>query len=249
MRAFLLGFVKISPIVNKLNNTMQDQWKTNADQRQSIVSFSGGKDSSLALYHAMQTGTVIGLIMMLEEQGQRSRSHAMPLDIIRAQAEAIGLPVYMASSSWADYESKFIALLDQAKQHGAEVLVTGDLDMPQHGCWHDRVTQQVGLKLGMPLWLRPHKEVVEEFINLGFRSVLVTVNLKLGMKVEDLGKTLTLEYIQELENRGIDPCGEGGEFHTTVIDGPIFNKAIPVRQGDIVYHEEYAFLPLELEQH
>ncbi|KHF75849.1 hypothetical protein PJ15_2053 [Acinetobacter sp. neg1] len=227
---------------------MQDQWKTNAEQRQSIVSFSGGKDSSLALYHAMQTGTVIGLIVMLEEQGQRSRSHAMPLDIIRAQADAIALPVYMTSSSWADYETKFIALLDQAKQHGAEVLVTGDLDMPEHGCWHDRITQQVGLKLGMPLWLRPHREVVEEFINLGFKSVIVTVNLKLGMQVEDLGKILTLDYIQELEDRGVDPCGEGGEFHTTVIDGPIFNKAIPVRNGDIVYHEEYAFLPLELEQ-
>lgn len=227
---------------------MQDQWKTNAEQRQSIVSFSGGKDSSLALYHAMQTGTVIGLIVMLEEQGQRSRSHAMPLDIIRAQADAVALPVYMASSSWTDYETKFIALLDQAKQHGAEVLVTGDLDMPEHGCWHDRVTQQVGLKLGMPLWLRPHREVVEEFINLGFKSVIVTVNLKLGMQVEDLGKILTLDYIQELEDRGVDPCGEGGEFHTTVIDGPIFNKAIPVRHGDIVYHEEYAFLPLQLEQ-
>lgn len=227
---------------------MPDQWKNNAEQRQSVVSFSGGKDSSLALYHAMQTGTVIGLIVMLEEQGQRSRSHAMPLEIIQAQADAVALPVYMTSSSWADYETKFIALLNQAKQHGAEVLVTGDLDMPEHGCWHDRVTQQVGLKLGMPLWLRPHREVVEEFINLGFRSILVTVNLKLGMQVEDLGKILTLEYIQELEDRGIDPCGEGGEFHTTVIDGPIFNKAIPVRHGDIVYHEEYAFLPLELEQ-
>ena len=227
---------------------MQDQWKTNAEQRQSIVSFSGGKDSALALYHAMQTGTVIGLIVMLEEQGQRSRSHAMPLDIIRAQADAVALPVFMTSSSWADYETRFIALLDQAKQHGAEVLVTGDLDMPEHGCWHDRVTQQVGLKLGMPLWLRPHREVVEEFIQLGFKSVIVTINLKLGMQVEDLGKILTLEYIQELEDRGIDPCGEGGEFHTTVIDGPIFNKAIPVRHGDIVYHEEYAFLPLELEQ-
>ncbi|EXB49170.1 diphthine--ammonia ligase [Acinetobacter sp. 1000160] len=227
---------------------MQDQWKTNAEQRQSIVSFSGGKDSSLALYHAMQTGTVIGLIVMLEEQGQRSRSHAMPLEIIRAQADAVALPVFMTSSSWADYETRFIALLDQAKQHGAEVLVTGDLDMPEHGCWHDRVTQQVGLKLGMPLWLRPHREVVEEFIQLGFKSVIVTINLKLGMQVEDLGKILTLEYIQELEDRGVDPCGEGGEFHTTVIDGPIFNKAIPVRHGDIVYHEEYAFLPLELEQ-
>ncbi|ENV37819.1 hypothetical protein F959_01339 [Acinetobacter venetianus RAG-1 = CIP 110063] len=227
---------------------MQDQWKTNANHRRSIVSFSGGKDSSLALYHALQSGTVIGLIVMLEEQGQRSRSHAMPLDIIQAQADAISLPVFMTSSSWADYEDKFIDLMNQAKQKGAEVLVTGDLDMPQHGCWHDRVTQQVGLKLGMPLWLRPHREVVEEFITLGFRSVVVTVNLKLGMKVEDLGKILTLEYIQELESRDIDPCGEGGEFHTTVIDGPIFNKAIPIRQCNIVYHEEYAFLPFELDQ-
>ena len=227
---------------------MYDQWKNNATNSRSVVSFSGGKDSSLALYHAMQTGTVIGLIVMLEEQGQRSRSHAMPLDIIHAQANAIGLPVFMASSSWADYETKFIALLEQAKQQNAEVLVTGDLDMPEHGCWHDRVTQQVGLKLGMPLWLRPHREVVEEFINLGFQSIIVTINLKLGMKIEDLGNVLTLEYIQELENRGIDPCGEGGEFHTTVIDGPIFNKAIPVRKLNIVYHEEYAFLPLELDQ-
>ncbi|MFM7812459.1 MAG: diphthine--ammonia ligase [Acinetobacter junii] len=227
---------------------MHDQWKTNAENRRSIVSFSGGKDSSFALYHAMHKGTVLGLIVMLEEQGQRSRSHAMPLDIIRAQADAIGLPVYMTSSSWSDYESKFIDLLHQAKAHEAEVLVTGDLDMPQHGCWHDKVTQQVGLKLGMPLWLRPHKQVVEEFISLGFHSVIVTVNLKLGMRVEDLGKTLTLEYIQELEDRGIDPCGEGGEFHTTVINGPIFNKAIPIRHGEIVYHEEYAFLPLELDQ-
>ncbi|EHU3263309.1 diphthine--ammonia ligase [Acinetobacter baumannii] len=227
---------------------MQEQWKTNAHNRPSIVSFSGGKDSSLALYHAMQTGNVIGLIVMLEEQGQRSRSHAMPLDIIRAQAQAIGLSVFMASSSWNDYENKFINLLNEAKQKGAEVLVTGDLDMPKHGCWHDSVTQTVGLKLGMPLWLRPHREVVEEFIQLGFQSVVVTVNLKLGMKVEDLGQVLSLEYIQKLENRGIDPCGEGGEFHTTVIDGPIFNKAIPVRKLDIVYHEEYAFLPLELDQ-
>lgn len=227
---------------------MQEQWKTNAHNRPSIVSFSGGKDSSLALYHAMQTGNVIGLIVMLEEQGQRSRSHAMPLDIIRAQAQAIGLPVFMASSSWNDYENKFINLLNEAKQKGAEVLVTGDLDMPEQGCWHDRVTKTVGLKLGMPLWLRPHREVVEEFIQLGFQSVVVTVNLKLGMKVEDLGQVLSLEYIQELENRGIDPCGEGGEFHTTVIDGPIFNKAIPVRKLDIVYHEEYAFLSLELDQ-
>ncbi len=138
-------------------------------------------------------------------------------------------------------------MLAHAKQQGAEVLVTGDLDMPEYGCWHDRITQQAGLKLCMPLWQRPHREVIEEFIQLGFKTMIVTVNLDLGMKVDDLGKVLTLDYIQELENRGIDPCGEGGEFHSTVIDGPLFTAPIAVRKGDILYHENYAFLALELE--
>ena len=226
---------------------MQQQWKTNATQQKFIVSYSGGKDSTLALYHAMQVGKAIGLIVMLEEQGLRSRSHAMSMEIIQAQANALGLPIITASSSWNDYETEFLKLLADAKQQGAEVLVTGDLDMPEHGCWHDRITQQAGLKLCMPLWQRPHREVIEEFIQLGFKTMIVTVNLDLGMKVDDLGKVLTLDYIQELENRGIDPCGEGGEFHSTVIDGPLFTVPIAVRKGDILYHENYAFLALELE--
>ena len=226
---------------------MQQQWKSNATQQKFIVSYSGGKDSTLALYHAMQVGKAIGLIVMLEEQGLRSRSHAMSMEIIQAQANALGLPIITASSSWNDYETEFLKLLAHAKQQGAEVLVTGDLDMPEHGCWHDRITQQAGLKLCMPLWQRPHREVIEEFIQLGFKTMIVTVNLDLGMKVNDLGKILTLDYIQELENRGIDPCGEGGEFHSTVIDGPLFTAPIAVRKGDILYHENYAFLALELE--
>lgn len=226
---------------------MQQQWKSNATQQKFIVSYSGGKDSTLALYHAMQVGKAIGLIVMLEEQGLRSRSHAMSMEIIQAQANALGLPIITASSSWNDYETEFLKLLAHAKQQGAEVLVTGDLDMPEYGCWHDRITQQAGLKLCMPLWQRPHREVIEEFIQLGFKTMIVTVNLNLGMKVDDLGKILTLDYIQELENRGIDPCGEGGEFHSTVIDGPLFTAPIAVRKGDILYHENYAFLTLELE--
>ena len=226
---------------------MQQQWKSNATQQKFIVSYSGGKDSTLALYHAMQVGKAIGLIVMLEEQGLRSRSHAMSMEIIQAQANALGLPIITASSSWNDYETEFLKLLAHAKQQGAEVLVTGDLDMPEHGCWHDRITQQAGLKLCMPLWQRPHREVIEEFIQLGFKTMIVTVNLDLGMKVDDLGKVLTLDYIQELENRGIDPCGEGGEFHSTVINGPLFTAPIAVREGDILYHENYAFLALELE--
>ncbi|QHW31344.1 diphthine--ammonia ligase [Paenibacillus rhizovicinus] len=227
-----------------MNETIN--WKTGAHGHPFIASFSGGKDSTLALYKSMQVGEAIGIIVMLEEEGKRSRSHGMPPELIRAQAEAIGLPVYMASASWEDYEREFMVLLEQAKQRGAEALVTGDLDMPVEDCWHDKVTRNAGLKLGMPLWEMDHFEVVAAFIDLGFESVLVTVNLSLGMREEDLGRTLTHDYVKELQARGIDPCGEGGEFHTTVIDGPLFKHRIPVRHGGIVRNGEYAFLPLEL---
>ncbi|WP_336775696.1 diphthine--ammonia ligase [Paenibacillus sp. MMO-58] len=221
-------------------------WKNGVHGHKFIASYSGGKDSTLALYKSIKVGEPIGLIVMMEEEGKRSRSHGMPPKLIRAQAESIGLPVFTAAASWEDYEKEFIALLEQAKHQGAEVLVTGDLDMPVQDCWHDKVTRIAGLKLGMPLWEMDHLEAVEEFINLGFISVVVTVNLSLGMKEEDLGRVLTHDYIQELLSRGIDPCGEGGEFHTTVIDGPLFKHPIPIRKGSLVRNGEYAFLPLEL---
>lgn len=223
-------------------------WKNSASGHKFIASFSGGKDSVLALYKAMKIGDAVGLIVMLEEEGKRSRSHGMPPELIHAQAESIGLPVYTAAASWNDYEKVFMRLLENAKDQGAEVLVTGDLDMPAHGCWHDKVTKNAGLKLGMPLWEMNHREAVEEFMNLGFITLIVTVNLSLGMREDDLGRTLTHEYVKELEARGIDPCGEGGEFHTTVIDGPIFKQSVPVRKCKIIKDGEYAFLPLELDK-
>jgi diphthine-ammonia ligase len=223
-------------------------WKNSARGHKFIASFSGGKDSTLALYKALKVGEAIGLIIMMEEEGKRSRSHGMPPEIIHAQASSIGLPIYTAAASWTDYEKVFIRLLEKAKNQGAEVLVTGDLDMPAHGSWNEKVTNDVGLKLGMPLWEMNHRTAVEEFIDLGFISIIVTVNLSLGMRVDDLGRTLTHKYVKELEARSIDPCGEGGEFHTTVIDGPIFKHPIPVRDCEIVKDGEYAFLPLKLDQ-
>lgn len=221
-------------------------WKNNAIGRKFITSFSGGKDSVLALYKAMKIGEAIGLIVMIEEEGKRSRSRGMPPELVRAQAESIGSPVYTGVASWQEYEKVFTQLLENAKNQGAEVLVTGDIDMPAQDCWHDKVTKNVGLKLGMPLWEMNHREAVDEFINRGFQTIVVSVNLSLGMREEDLGRTLTHEYVKELESRGIDPCGESGEFHTTVIDGPIFNDPIAVKKFEIIRDGEYAYLPLEL---
>lgn len=231
------------------NLNIHHAWNSNAQDKKFVASYSGGKDSTLALYQAMQMGEAIGLIVMLEENGQKSRSHGMSLEIIHAQAEAIGLPILTASATWQSYEAQFIQLLEQQKALGAEVLVTGDIDLLGHAEWNQSVCDKSQLQLCMPLWQKPRLEIIHELINLGFHSVIVTVNLNLGMKAEDLGRVLTSEYVDELCARGIDPCGEAGEFHTTVIDGPIFKTPLSMCKGDILYHENYAFLPLTLEHH
>ncbi|MCR8643752.1 diphthine--ammonia ligase [Paenibacillus sp. N1-5-1-14] len=222
-------------------------WKSGADGRTFVALFSGGKDSTLALYKAIQVGTCIGVITMLEEEGTRSRAHGMPPEVVKAQVESIGVPLYASATSWKAYEENLMRLLAEAKSQGAEVLVSGDIDVPAHGNWLDRVTQNAGLKLGMPLWEMGHREAVEDFIRHDFITMIVSVDLTKGMTEQDLGRIFTLDYVQELEDRGIDPCGESGEFHTTVIDGPLFQQPIPVRKSEITYDGKYAFLPLELD--
>lgn len=207
-----------------------------------ILSFSGGKDSTLALYYALQRGQAIGLMMMLSDEGEFSRSHGVPISVTEAQAESIGLPIISASSSWNDYEENYLKLLAKAKLLGAELLVTGDIDIPEHASWHEQIVKKAGLSLYMPLWNLPRIKIVEELIELGFIAMIVSVNLAMGMTTNDLGKVLTKDVIQDLENRGIDPCGESGEFHTLVLDGPIFKTPIKVVSSGIRTHDTYAFL-------
>lgn len=223
-----------------------NNWHKVMSSRKFIASFSGGKDSVLALYKAQQIGKALGLLIMLEESGQRSRSHAMPPEIIEAQAASIGLTIYTCATSWGDYEENFVQQLLQAKSAGAEVLVTGDLDVAGNDSWHAKVTARAGLDLSMPLWTMGHRAAVLEFIRLGFVTIITTVNTSLGMTEADLGRELTIDFVDELEARNIDPCGEGGEFHTTVLDGPLFSTPITVQRHDIILDGDYAFLPLTL---
>lgn len=224
------------------------EWQKGSVGKRFIASYSGGKDSSLALYKAMKQGQAIGIIAMMEEEGVRSRSHGLSRSLLQAQADAMGVPLYIGCASWEGYEEVFVGLLKEAKEKGAEVLVTGDIDVPEHECWHERVTESVGLGLGMPLWQMGHKEVVEEFIQLGFITKIVTINLNKGMQPSDLGRILTKEYMEELEERGIDPCGEAGEFHTTVVDGPLFKHPVRVREEEVTSRGEYMYLSLVLEE-
>ena len=176
-----------------------------------VLSYSGGKDSTLALYHMLQTAEPVALIAMLEEQGQRSRSHGMDTALIEAQAQALGLPFITAAASWQDYEAKFAEVLKSCQKQGIAVLATGDLDVPAVGSWHEQMAHTAGLELCMPLLQRSHQAVVDEFLDLGFVAIVVTVNLSLGMQPEDLGRHFDREFVQELQTRGIDCTGQAAQ--------------------------------------
>lgn len=222
-------------------------WIDGANDKKFIASYSGGKDSTLALYKAMKHGTALGIIVMMEEDGERSRAHSLFTDILKAQAKAIGIPLFTGAANWDNYEKVFVEILKEAKKLGSEVLVTGDIDIPEHKCWHERIANSVGLELGIPLWKMDHREVVKEFISLGFVTKIITIDTRKGMKKEDLGRTLDFDYMKELEERGINPCGESGEFHTAVISGPLFKEDIKVKGGNITSDGHYMYLTLELE--
>lgn len=212
-----------------------------------IISYSGGKDSTLALHYAMQQGEVVGLLMVQDEDAL-SGAHKVSFSITEAQAKSLGLPIVSAPSNWDQYKDHFVALLNRAKAElGATTLVTGDIDLPLHNSWYDDRAEETGLQVYIPLSGKDRRAVVDEFLHLGFTSMVVRVDLNKKMTADDLGKNLTSEYLDELETRGIDPCGESGEFHTLVTNGPIFEFPIDVIKDDIICTEHHAMLALKLD--
>lgn len=207
------------------------------------ASFSGGKDSALAIYQAEQAGRVLGLISMFNEDG-RSGAHGLSQDFIRKQAEAMGLPIRFGHATWEGYEEVFTGLLREYRALGAEALVTGDLDVPEENCWHERVSGNAGLGFYAPLWRMEHVEEPREFVRQGFSAVVVCVNTQMGMTEDDLGRIFDGDFIGELLARGVDPAAEAGEFHTAVVDGPSFHAPVPYRPGEIRALKEYLQLDL-----
>lgn len=115
-----------------------------------VASFSGGKDSVLALYKAMGDAQALGLIAMFDASGSHSGAHGLTTEFIIKQAEAMGLPISFGCAAWGDYEKVFTERLTDFKNRGAQVLLTGDLDLPEVDCWHERVSQNAGLRLCSP---------------------------------------------------------------------------------------------------
>jgi uncharacterized protein (TIGR00290 family) len=198
-----------------------------------IASWSGGKDSAFALHKAVQEGHQVQNLLIMMQDKSTSNFHMISSQLLDAQSEAIGIPIVKVASTPATYEEKFRNALIDSKKKGADGIITGDIyDVALHEAgWLDKITKEIGLKPVRPLWHRDTTEVLDEFINEGFKATVVRVRKEL-LGMEWLGRTLDRSFFNDLKKlSNIDLCGERGEYHTFVTDGPIFEKRIEIQES------------------
>ena len=195
-----------------------------------VASWSGGKDSCLAYYKAMQQGfEVVNLLTMMMSE-TKSNFHMIPSGILDAQADAIEIPLIKQKATPETYEKDFKAVLSQLKAKGVEGLVTGDIyEVSGHEeGWLNRVCKEVGLTPVKPLWMGDTKQIYLDYLKTGFKATVVRTKLDL-LGLDWLGRQLDRKFYDDILKLGnVDACGEGGEYHTVVTDGPTFKKKIEI---------------------
>ncbi|WP_406683131.1 diphthine--ammonia ligase [Seonamhaeicola sp. MEBiC1930] len=211
-----------------------------------LCSWSGGKDSCYAFYKAIESGFKPSVLLnVMNEFGDRSRSHGITKEVLQAQADALSLPIHFFSSTWEDYEEKYIENLKKvAMDYPISHTVFGDIDIESHKAWEEKVSDAANLVAVLPLWQGDRKQLVLEMIDVGIEAIIVSCNQDLGS--EFLGKTIDASIISEFESMGVDACGENGEFHTLVVNAPFFKNRIPVKIKEKVVSSNYNFANLQL---
>ena len=210
-----------------------------------LASWSGGKDSCYALMKAIDQGIQPkALLNIMNENGKVSRSHAIPRSILLQQACVMGdIPLYMVPASWSDYEKEYIAALKRIKSwQSIECVVFGDIDLEPHRVWEESVSQAASLEAILPLWQMDRVELVHQMIAEGIEAVIVSCNTKLGG--DFLGRSVSVELIEDLMALGVDACGENGEFHTLVLNCPLFSNRINITFGKKRVYQDYCFIDM-----
>ncbi|HEX2552846.1 MAG TPA: ATP-binding protein [Microvirga sp.] len=205
---------------------------TSAAVSGAAISWSGGKDCGLALHRARTAGMAVrALVAVFDETGERTRSHAIPRTVMEAQAAALGLDLVALSASWAGYEAAFVDALRGLRERGIRDVVFGDIDLAPHREWEEKVCAAAGVRAHLPLWQEPRAALAREILALGFRPVVVCTDDRwLGPAFA--GRAYDAAFLADLPE-GVDSCGENGEFHTFLTDGPGFRAPVPVRVAGV----------------
>ena len=201
---------------------------------QVFASWSGGKDSCLACYLAADSGLKVRyLANTVTADGERSRSHGLSSEAMRIQAEAIGIALVQQPTTNSNYETEFKKMILNLKKDGITGGIFGDIDFNEHRQWIEKVCQDIGITPYLPLWGQSQEKIMRDFIDFGFEAIVVAAKADLFDK-DILGQKVDLDFIKQLQKLGetkpVTLCGEAGEYHTFVIDGPLFQKRIEIME-------------------
>jgi diphthine-ammonia ligase len=214
--------------------------------KKAFVSWSGGKDCCLAAYLAGLQGFQIKyLVNMVTQDGLRSSSHGISARWIKLQSDALQIPILQNPANHETYESVLTGVMARLKAEGIETGIFGDIDFNAHREWIDRVCGQAGITPLLPLWLKNQQQLALDFIEAGFTSIIVAVRADL-LGPEWLGRVFDARFLKDLatQNPEITPCGEAGEFHSLVIDGPLFKKRLEITESAVERRDNHWFFDI-----
>ena len=213
-----------------------------------FLSWSGGKDSSLALYEIQKAGThnVAALLTTITEDYDRISMHGVRVALLEQQAESLGLPlkkIFIPRDSTNEiYEARMRALLEAGLREGIETVAFGDIFLEDLKIYREKNLAQLGMKGLFPIWKRDSAELAQTCIKLGFKAVLACIDTA-HLDPSFAGRTYDQDLLRDLPP-GVDPCGENGEFHSFAFDGPIFKHRINHTIGEVVRRDRYCFCDL-----
>ncbi|MEM1659498.1 MAG: diphthine--ammonia ligase [Candidatus Jordarchaeales archaeon] len=196
------------------------------------VSWSGGKDSCLAFCEALRRGLRVSHLVNFV-YGGLVRSHGVSAGLVRLQAELAGLPVVQVETGWEDYEYNFKRAALSLIPLGVKGMVFGDIYVEEHRRWVERVCGELGLEAVEPLWGMKPRGVISRLLDYGIEAVIVSARSSI-IGEEWAGRLVSWEFVDFLEERGIDVCGENGEYHTLVVKAPVFRGRVNVKVERVV---------------
>ena len=213
-----------------------------------VVSWSGGKDSALAL-HALLTDPAIdvrGILTTITDGYDRVSMHGVRTELVSAQADAMGLPLWTCRiprrATNEQYEAAMFESLSAMRREGIASIAFGDLFLADVRAYRERLVAASGVQPLFPLWAKPTDRLAREFVHCGFRAVLVCVDPR-QLDVSHCGSEYDSRLLESLPATA-DPCGENGEFHTFVYDAPMFTRPIATQRGVVVERDGFVFCDL-----
>jgi len=211
-----------------------------------VMAYSGGKDSALALYRMIADGhQPVALLTTANAEQERSWFHGIGRELLETVSDSLKIPLIYCYCTPGEYANALEGGLVKAREMGASACVFGDIDIDEHKYWNEERCRNTGLTCILPLWKQNREALVRETVELGFRAIIKIIQTD-KLEASFLGQELSIPLIEKLKLTAADVCGENGEYHTFVYDGPIFRYPVEFKTGEIVDLGKYRAIELAL---